>query len=145
MSFDLKISDGDISIGSDGDFEKIERTEKLIQDIVKMLITPLGSNQFYRWYGSPLSKSMIGNVFSFEFLSSVASNQISNSLDTLQRLQQEQAKRQKVTPFEHMAAIKNVRTERNQVDPRHFVVAVSILTRALTEATTYINISPTTL
>ncbi|KKN72145.1 hypothetical protein LCGC14_0413570 [marine sediment metagenome] len=143
MSFDFKISDGDLSIGQDGDLKKVENTEKLIQDILKIVITPMGSNQFYPWYGSRVSKSLIGQVFDFEFLSTVASSQLQNALENLQRLQQEQARQQSVTPFEQLAALKGVRVERNQVDPRYFLVVISAVTRALTEANTSLTIKPT--
>ena len=143
MSFDFKInSTGDLSIGEDGDLSRVENTEKLIQDILKIVITPMGSNQFYPWYGSRLSKSLIGQVFDFEFLSTVASSQLQNALENLQRLQQEQARQQRVTPFEQLAAVKGVRIERNQVDPRYFLVIINTLTRAFTEANTALTIRP---
>ena len=143
MSFDFRIRNGDLAIGQDGDLEKIENTDKLIQDILKIVITPMGSNQFYPWYGSRVSKSLIGNVIDYEFLSTVASSQLQNALENLQRLQQEQARQQRVTPFEQLAAIKHVGIERNQVDPRFFLVIINAVTRALTEANTSLTIKPT--
>jgi len=143
MSFDFKIRDGDIAIDADGEIEKVEDTEKLIQDILKITITPIGSNQFYLWYGSRIGKSLIGNVFNYEFTSSMATTQLQNALENLQRLQQEQAKHQRVTPFEQLAAIRGVRVERNQVDPRYFLIVINALTRALTEANTSLTIKPT--
>ena len=143
MSFDFRIRDGDLSIGQDGDLMKVENTEKLIQDILKIVITPMGSNQFYPWYGSRVSKSLIGHVFDFEFLSTVATSQLQNALENLQRLQQEQARQQRVTPFEQLAALRDVRIERNQVDPRFFLVVINAVTRALTEANTTLTIKPT--
>ena len=86
MSFDFRIKDGDLSIGEDGDLNRVENTDKLVQDILKIIITPIGTNQFYPWYGSRLSKSMIGNVFDHEFISSVATNQLQNAIESLQRL-----------------------------------------------------------
>jgi hypothetical protein len=143
MSFDLRIRDGDLSIGQDGDLTKVENTEKLIQDILKIVITPMGSNQFYLWYGSRVSKSLIGQIFDYEFLSTTASNQLQNALENLQRLQHEQARQQRVTPFELLAALRGVRIERNQVDPRFFLVVISAVTRALTEVNTSLTIKPT--
>lgn len=118
MSYDFKISNGDFAIGSNGDFKRAENTEKLIQDILKICITPLGGNIFFPWYGSPVNATLVGNPMDMEFLSTVASGQLQNSLQALQTMQQEQAKRQKVTPFEQIAAVKQVQIERNQVDPR---------------------------
>lgn len=143
MSFDFKISQGDLSIGQDGGLTKVENTDKLIQDILKIVITPAGSNQFYPWYGSRVSKSLIGQVFDFEFLSTSASNQLQGALENLQKLQQEQSRQQRVTPSEQLAALREVRIERNQNDPRFFLIVISALTKALTEVNTSISITPT--
>ena len=132
MSFDFKISNGDWVVGSNGDFQKVENTEKLIQDVLKIITFPLGKNIFFRWYGSPVSKTLVGTAFDMEFISTTASSQLMTALETLQRLQLEQAKRQRVTPFEQIAAVQRVIIERNTVDPRYFSVVAKIATRALT-------------
>lgn len=142
MSFDFRITNGDITIGSDGDLQKIENTAKLIQDILLIITTPIGSNQFYPWYGSPISKSMIGQAFDMEFSSTVASSQVQNALEILQKLQQEQARQQRVTPFEQLAAVKQVKIERNNIDPRFFLLIVEVLTKALTETSVQTSIKP---
>ena len=136
MSFDLKITEGDISIGPDGDLLKVKNTDKLIQDILKMVTTELGSNVFFPWYGSPISRSLVGSVMDMEFISSIATGQLTNSLETLQRLQQVQARSQRVTPSELLAAIQHVKIERNQADPRFFRIVIKVITRALTIAQT---------
>src|SRR3990170_4489242 len=108
MSFDFRIINGDMKIGSNGDLDIVEDSEKLIQEILKIAHTPLGSNIFYPWYGSPISQSLIGNALDIEFVTTVASNQLQTSLENLQRLQQKQSLEQRVTPFEQLAAVKNV-------------------------------------
>lgn len=144
MSFDLLIRNGDLAIGQDGDLAKVEDSDKLIQDVLKILVTPLGSNVFYPWYGSLINRSMIGQAFfEMELLASMGSSQLQNSLETLQRLQQKQALEQRVSPFEQIAAVKRVKIERNQVDPRFFLVAVDIATRALSVVTVQFNLDPT--
>ena len=67
MSYDFKITNGDWTIGSNGDFQKVENTEKLIQDVLKIIIFPLGKNIFFRWYGSPVAKTLVGTAFDMEF------------------------------------------------------------------------------
>ena len=143
MSFDFKIVNGDLGIDTDGNFTKVEDTEKLIQDILKIVHTPLGSNLFYPWYGSAISKSLIGNVLDDEFLSSIASNQLQSSLNNLQRLQQKQALEQRVTPFEQLAAVKDISITRNSIDPRFFLVIINALTHALSVVTTQFSVKPT--
>lgn len=133
VSFDLKITQGDISIGSDGDLKKVEGNEKLIQDSLKIVLTPLGVNIFFPGYGSLLTKGTIGSVLPDEFTNTIASDQIKNSLQTLQKLQklQEQSG-QKVTASELLAAVKNVRIEKNQIDSRVTRIYLELLTKALT-------------
>ena len=144
MSFDLLIRNGDLAIGQDGDLAKVEDSDKLIQDVLKILVTPLGSNMFYPWYGSLINKSLIGQAFfEVELLASMGSSQLQNSLETLQRLQQKQAVEQRVSPFEQIAAVKRVSIERNQVDPRFFLVAVDIATRALSVVNVQFSLKPT--
>lgn len=141
MSFDLKIKNGDLQIASNGDLQKVENTEKLIQDILKIVSIPLGGNPFFPWYGSSVSTSIIGNPFSFQFVGSLASSQIKNSLETLQKLQNIQSSSgQTLTPAELLAAIQEVKVERNQVDPRYFRIVIKALTKALTTATTTFDV-----
>lgn len=143
MSFDFRIVNGDLGIDADGDLAKVEDTEKLIQEILKVAHTPLGSNLFYPWYGSPISQSLIGNALDMEFVSTVASSQLQSSLENLQRLQQKQALEQRVTPFEQLAAVKSVTITRNQTDPRFFLVIIEAVTRALSTVTTQFSLKPT--
>jgi len=143
MSFDFRIINGDMKIGSNGDLDIVEDSEKLIQEILKIAHTPLGSNIFYPWYGSPISQSLIGNALDLEFVTTVASNQLQTSLENLQRLQQKQALEQRVTPFEQLAAVKNVSITRNQIDPRFFSVVINVITKALSTVTTQFSVKPT--
>ena len=132
MSFDLRIKQGDLVIGSDGDLEKIEDNEKLAQDILKILVTPMGANPFHAWYGSLLSSSFVGNPFEEEFIVKIAGSQIRSALETIQNLQRAQmASSQKVTASELLAAVRSVKVVRNPVDPRFFSIFVSVLTKAL--------------
>lgn len=142
MSYDFKITNGDWAIGSDGDVQKVENTDKLIQDALKIVIFPLGKNIFFRWYGSPVSKTLVGTPFDMEFVSTTASSQLMTALETLQKLQIEQAKRQRVTPFEQIAAVQRVIIERNRVDPRYFSVIAKLATRALTTVQAELVIKP---
>jgi len=131
MSFDLKIIDGDLKIGPDNDLETVENTDKLVQDVVKIVFTPIGSNPFHPWYGSPITKSLIGRPFESDFMSTIATQQLEASLTRIQSLQIEQLrKNQLVTASEQLAAIQNVSIERNITDPRFFTIALTVLTKA---------------
>jgi hypothetical protein len=141
MSFDFKIVNGDFVI-KDGTLAIVENTEKLNQDCLKMAITPLGVNKSFRWYGCAINKTLIGNVLDPEMTDSIATSQLQSSLLNLQKLQQEQATKQRVSSSELIAAIKNVSIKQNQVDPRYYSIIISILSRALTESTLEFSVSP---
>lgn len=141
MSFDFKIENGDWKIDSTGDLQKVENTEKLVQDCLKILVTTIGSIPFHPTYGSLLGKNLIGNVFDTEFVSSTAQNAIKNSLEALQKYQRNQGLYQRVTPEEQLAAIRQITVERNSVDPRYFSVFVEISTGAFTKQTLNFEVS----
>lgn len=131
MSFDLKLENGDLKIDSTGDIAIVENSEKLIQDILKIILTDLGSNRAFPWYGCPINKALIGTPFTKDFVSEIASQQLSNSLNTLQRMQLEQIrKNQLVTAQEQIASVERASIERNPVDPRFFSIYVTVLSKS---------------
>lgn len=137
MSFDLKISDGDLQIGKDGDLQKVIRTEKLTQDILKIITTPIGGNVFFPWYGSPITKILIGTSLDTKFVFEMSKSQIITALNRLKDLQVTQSQSyQKTEPAELMGAIKDVYLERNQSDPRYFRVIVTVLNKAFNTVST---------
>lgn len=143
MSFDFKLAGGDFSIDPNtGDFVKVEDSEKLVQDLLKIILTPLGSNPVHRFYGSPISSSMIGSPYDFDFTATVASNQLRNAVELLQTLQKEQSKYQKLTAAEQIAAIKNILIERSPTDLRYLKAVVEVFSRALTTVTAEFTITP---
>ena len=135
MSYDFKIENKDWKIDRTGSIQKVENTEKLIQDCLKILVTIIGSIPFHPTYGSYLGKNLIGNVFDTEFVSSAAQNAIKNSLESLQKYQRSQSLYQRVTPEEQLATIRQVIVERNSVDPRYFSVTVEISNGAFKKET----------
>jgi len=145
MSFDLRISEGDLSLSAENDLATVENGDKLIQDILKIIQTPIGGNAFFPWYGSPVANTLIGTSLDTGFISSVASSQLRASLDNLKTLQNAQLREfgQNVTPQEQIAAIEGVSVERNAIDPRYFSVYVSIISKARTREQVEIQIDPT--
>lgn len=132
MSFDLRVSSGDLALSPDGDLERLVDTKKLIQDIVKILTTQLGANPFFPWYGSPITRSLTGRVLEERFVSSVATQQLRAALERLQTLQRGQlSENQVVTPLETLAAIQSVIVEQNPIDARFYRIFLVVLSRAL--------------
>lgn len=129
MSFDLKVKAGDLSI-SNGDLEIISDRDKLEQDLLKICLTPIGGNPIATWYGSPVSRNLIGSFLSEDILLNTGKNQLINSLETLKKLQQEQFRTgQSMTPGEQIFAVQSVSINRNRVDPTLIDVLISVLSK----------------
>ncbi len=141
MSFDFKISQGDLVLGNNGDLQQIINTDKLIQDLLKICITPLGSNPAYPSYGCAINKSLIGTSFDTDFISSIASNQLKNSIEILKDLQEAQSFSQNMTASEQLAAIQEIKIDRNITDPRFFLIVIRALTKALTSIKTEFEVN----
>ena len=142
MSFDLKISQGDLTLDQDGDLEKVEESDKLVQDILKILMTPIGANVFFTWYGSPLSETAVGQVLDRTFVNSVVTQIIRSNLETLQKLQKQQAMGgQRVSANELVAAIQTVNINRNTVDPTYWSIFIQVLTKGLKSRTANLDVT----
>lgn len=131
MSFDLKISRGDISIGSNGSLDTVFDNSKLRQDILKILLTNLGENKFHSNYGSKIGQLDIGSVPDKDLLESDIASSAEDAIRYLIRAQNTQQKFQYLTPGEIIAGIKNVSVERDKVDPRLYNIFISVYTKNL--------------
>ncbi len=130
MSFDLKLIDGQLKLKTSGDLDTVFNTDKLIQDVTKIAITPMGANRLHSWYGSLLSKTLIGSPFDLEFAKRLSIDQLASALETLRILQISQAKQQNVSASEAISRILNVELENNKVDSRKIGIYISILSRS---------------
>jgi hypothetical protein len=141
MSFDLRLQNGDLAISNRNDLDTVENSDKLLQDILKIISTPLGGNPLYPWYGSTISQSLIGTAFESNFISNIASVQLRSALETLQNLQKEQAKTsQIITPQEQIAAIQDASIQRNVTDVRFFSIFLTVLSKAFRQVTATLNV-----
>lgn len=142
MSFDLKITNRDLEIGDDGDLKKVTDSDKLVQDILKMALTQIGSNPFFPWYGSPLGNSSIGEVLDYEMVAAINQDQLGQSLRMIQTLQTEQIRLgQQMSAAEQLAAIKNIEIRRNVSDPRVYLVTIVAMSKALTPIATSFDVA----
>jgi len=130
MSFDLKLVGGDLVLKS-GDLDTVEDADKLVQDVLKLVSTQLGSNPFFPGYGSPISQALVGTSYETTFVESMATQQLKASLERLQDLQQDQIRRnQTVTPDEQIAAIEDVSVSQARNDPRYYLVKLTVINKA---------------
>lgn len=131
MSFDLKIMGGDFVI-KNGDLQKVQDGDKLIQDILKLCLTTAGSNPLHPWYGSFISRTLIGNAMDTSILIQISKSQLNSALENLKSLQDLQIKTfQRVSADEQIGAISNISVLRSQTDPRLFTVNIKVITKGL--------------
>ena len=129
MSFDLKLFGGDLVI-QNGDFATVDNQDKLVQDILKLVSTQLGSNPFFPAYGSPISQALIGTS-DLDFSQDVATQQLRAAIERLKDLQQDQIKNnQIVTPQEQISAIRDVSVTQARDDPRYYFVKFTVINKA---------------
>ncbi len=131
MSFDLQVKNGDVVIGKDGDLALVQGQSKLIQDLIKICQTDAGALPYAPWYGSFISKTLIGSVLNTNITIDIAKNQLQNSIENLKKLQQLQVSNgtQALTLDEQLSAIMGISISRNTNEPRAFDVSVSVLSK----------------
>jgi len=141
MSFDLKITKGDLVINS-GDFQQVIDSEKLIQDILKLCLTTAGGNPLHPWYGSYLSRTIVGNAMDTNMLLEISRSQLNTALENLKSLQNLQVKTfQPITADEQLGAVLDISVRRNDIDPRLFEVNIKALTKGFKTITTAFRVS----
>jgi phage baseplate assembly protein W len=129
MSFDLKLFGGDLVLNN-GDLAIVEDADKLVQDILKLVSTQLGSNPFFPGYGSPITQILIGTS-DISLSEEMATHQLKASIERLKDLQQDQIKHnQIVTPQEQIAVIRDVSIKQARDDPRYYYVNMTVINKA---------------
>lgn len=136
MSFDLKIISGDLVINQ-GLLQTVVDSEKLIQDILKICLTTAGTDPQAPWYGSYISRTLIGNPNQTSMLVQIAKSQLNTALTNLQQLQTTQVKSfQRVSADEQLAAITDISVIQNTINPTFFQITISGLTKGFKPITT---------
>ena len=129
MSFDLKIIKGDLVLNT-GKLQTVVDSEKLIQDILKICLTTAGTNPINPWYGSFISRTIIGNPNYSSMLVQIAKSQLNTALENLKSLQDLQIKSfQVVSADEQISVVRDISIIRNQLDPRLYDVRISVITK----------------
>lgn len=136
MSFDLALNKGDLDIGSDGDLRKVRNTEKVIQDVLKVLHTPLGSNPYFPRIGNSLTAANIGEGLNEQFAQTKVEASVNQAVQIVQNVQRNQELRQSLTPEEKITQIAEVSASLDMNEPRQYNISVIALTGALSSAVT---------
>lgn len=131
MSFDLKIIAGDLVLNQ-GSLVTVVDSEKLIQDILKICLTAAGTNPLHPWYGSFISRTLIGNANQTSMLVQIAKSQLTTALTNLQQLQNLQLQSfQRMSADEQITAILDISVLQSQINPTLFNVRVQVLSKGL--------------
>lgn len=131
MSFDLQVMAGDLVINN-GLLQTVLDSDKLIQDILKMCLTTAGSNPLHPWYGSFISRTLVGNPNYTTVLVQIAKSQLTTALNNLQQLQALQLQSfQRVSADEQLSAILNIDVTQNPINPTLFNITIKVLSKGL--------------
>lgn len=133
MSFDFELVGGDLVINPDGTVKTATDTPKLRQDVLKIILTPLGSNKFHPWYGCSVVSAIVGKQLPDNLMTNEVRTTIAQSLDRLKKLQRSQSTTQKVSLAELINTVGTIRVNRNLADLRQLNVVVTVLTKRLTK------------
>ncbi len=132
MSFDLKISKGDLQINNSGDIVTVSGNQKLRQDIIKILLTAYGDNKYHPGYGSALGQIEVGST-DFKITEAEIKNTALSAINGLIAMQRRQSRTQTLSPSEVIVSVLDVAVLRDNADPRLYNLRVSVLTQQLTE------------
>jgi hypothetical protein len=141
LSYDIKVINGDLVLQG-GDFRLVYDSEKLIQSILKICLTPAGSNPLQPWFGSFINRSLIGSSLASNITVQIAQSQLQNALQNLMTLQQQQVKSfQTVTPDEQLNSISGISINRDASNPTQYNVVVSVMNKGFKPITTAFTVS----
>jgi len=128
MSFDARLENGDLVINED--IEILEDTDKLLQDSIKLLLTPLGSWIFDPQYGTKLSIDLIGEALPSWISEQNLSSLVIAAFEHYKDIQKAQvASGQFLSDAERLASVANVEVFRDRSDPRQFNTFITLVTR----------------
>lgn len=135
MSYDLALTKGDLSVSETGELRIVEATDKVVQDVLKVLHEPQGSNPLAPTLGSGLTTLNIGMNIDQQFAESRVEASVRTTIGQLQQIQSKQEQVQTVTDSEKIIDIAEILATVNEQDPRQYDIRLSILTGELQTVT----------
>lgn len=142
MSFDLAVQNGDLVLGNNGDFITVVDSPKCIQDMIKICITPAGGDPSFPWYGSFVSRALVGSVLAQNITLQMGQSQLQNALQILMQLQAAQTKSgQMVSADEQINSILGISITRDMTNPTFYNVQVKALTKGFKPITASFDVA----
>lgn len=122
--YDIQILNGDINFAA-GEFKLVRDEQKLVQMLVKALITPLRTASLRPNYGTYLGNVLGHAMPEFIYLTKIEDS-VRACVADLQAAQARAANRQYVSPGEQIRQILYVKVSRNGIDSRQIDVYIGI-------------------
>ena len=132
MSFDLSLINGDIKLLKNGQVKTCADTAKIRQDVIKIILTALGSNKKHLWYGCNIGGGLLYKNISDTIVFSAIDDSIREALNNLMKLQRYQSGYQEVSSAEFITKVLGISSSRDPADIRQINIKVSLLTKRLT-------------
>ncbi len=104
--------------------------QKLMQQIIKILFTQVGSNPFIGWYGTEIPEAVYKGIRDPSGLKRRMVTDVTLALDKLRNVHYHQAKVQYLQPREIIDKVRNVDVMQDANDPRVFYIVVECSTLA---------------
>lgn len=116
--------ENDYGFDANGNPLMVQDENLLYQSSLKMLLTKAGSNVNYPWYGSILT-TLIGSK-GLNSSGSAIQTAVLNCLQTFQKVQQQQAQYQTISPKERLYSIAGVSVSQVPNSPTVYLVSVTV-------------------
>ena len=113
----------------------MQDSNKLAQDIVKLLNTPVGTSPLNLGYGSPLTANQIGTVVEVDTIIQQTQVTIAQALEQLIAEQALQRAIQPISDAETLIDFETPIVEQDSEEPRQFNIVINALSRDLTPLT----------
>lgn len=126
MSFDLALNKGKIVLDKTGEVRVVQNHSLLLQNCLKIIFTPKGSDPFFLDKGSGLSKDDIGKRINKQFLEQRSASIIETALNYLKNVQRQQIRYQSMTNSEILKEVSSIEVEIDELDPRQYNVNIAI-------------------
>jgi len=116
--------ENDFRFDATGSLILIQNEDLLYQAALKILLTDVGSNSFFPWYGTTIRERIGSKALSG--VASVLSEEVRKALSRVQALQTEQAKYQQMSFKERLYAVLAVNVKRHRQDPTTFQIEITV-------------------
>jgi len=135
MSFDIKIINGDLAFDEQGRAELVRDNNKLVQSVLKLISTTLGSDPFEPGYGLGVTTESLGSITTASVTTQKLEAEILAGVEALQAEQQSLMRTQVLTPGEIIQNIDYVVVEQDASDPRQYNIFIELTTLERTPIT----------